>query len=237
MSTWRKATEPSHNQYVLQHGCYPWGSRYKTFETKNLWCRAFPEHNPPNPRDKQREKLLNVFCLWCPGKEIHRKQDRMINFSGMNRPLGITSITSRIPDESTGNRNTVGCTIMFLTHYLVSRCWSTLASRLSHIQNKSTLFVCCCTTAVFYASMLRIINTTLRKPVRQSIGASASLEDLRRNSWSIRMPCLFPVKPMVRSSKPESLKVSVRNRTSGSGCAIRPIRKARDRLLNIVGKV
>ena len=104
------------------------------------------------------------------------------------------------------------------------------ASRHSHRQSRSTLSACCCVTAAFYASMHRTINTTLRKPARQSIGASVSLEAGRKSLSLTRMPCLSQVKPMARSLRPELLRTSVRNRISAFGCAIRLTRKARDRL-------
>ena len=97
------------------------------------------------------------------------------------------------------------------------------------MQSRSTLSACCCVTAAFYASMHRTINTTLRKPARQSIGASVSLEAGRKSLSLTRMPCLSQVKPMARSLRPELLRTSVRNRISAFGCAIRLTRKARDR--------
>lgn len=51
----------------------------------------------------------------------------------------------------------------------------------------------------------------------------------------IRMPCLLSVRPTMKSSEPESLKISTGNRTSGPGCVIRQIQKARARLRTPLG--
>lgn len=99
-----------------------------------------------------------------------------------------------------------------------------LASRDSHRRSSSAL-------SAFYASMCRCrtINTILGKPVRQSADSSVSFATGQRNLSLIRIPCFSPAKPMARSSRPESLKASVRNGISGSGCAIRLTRKAKSR--------
>lgn len=56
------------------------------------------------------------------------------------------------------------------------------------------------------------------------------LEAGQRSLSLIMMQCLSPARPMARSLRPEPLKTSVRNRISGSGCAIRLTRKAKGRL-------
>ena len=74
-----------------------------------------------------------------------------------------------------------------------------------------------------------------KKSVRRSIIVSAGLEDALKNWSSTRTPCLSPVKSMVRSLRPESLKISVQNRISGFGCLIRQTRKARELSKTLLG--
>lgn len=93
----------------------------------------------------------------------------------------------------------------------------------------------CCVTVVFYAFMHRITSITRKKPVRRSIIVSAGLEGVLKNWSSTRTPCLSPVKPMVKSLRPEPLKISVQNRISGSGYAIKRILKARDLSKTLLG--
>ncbi len=63
------------------------------------------------------------------------------------------------------------------------------------------------------------------------------LEDVLKSWSSTRTPCLSPVKPMAKSSRPGPLKISVPNRISDSGYAIKRILKARGPIENSVGFV
>lgn len=116
-----------------------------------------------------------------------------------------------------------------------NRCSSTSVRRLSQKQRTSISSAFCCVTVVFYASMHRITSITRKRPVRRSIVVSVDLEGVLRNWSSTRTQCLSPVKPMVKSSRPGPLKISVQNRISGSGCVIRRTRKARDLSKTLLG--
>src|SRR5699024_8494006 len=87
----------------------------------------------------------------------------------------------------------------------------------------------------FYAFMHRITNITRKRLARRSTAVSAGLEGVLKNWSSTRTPCLSPVKPMVKSLRPEPLKISVQNRISGSGYAIKRILKARDLSKTLLG--
>ena len=159
----------------------------------------------------------------------------MKNFPGTSRRSATISTILRIPDRSIGNRSIVVSMIMFLTPRPENRCSSTSVRRLSQKQRTSISSAFCCVTVVFYASMHRITSITRKRPVRRSIVVSVDLEGVLRNWSSTRTQCLSPVKPMVKSSRPGPLKISVQNRISGSGCVIRRTRKARDLSKTLLG--
>ena len=104
-------------------------------------------------------------------------------------------------------------------------------------KTKSIHFICLLLRySRFYASMHRITSITRKKPVRRSIIVSAGLEDVLKSWSSTRTPCLSPVKPMAKSSRPGPLKISVPNRISDSGYAIKRILKARDLSKTLLGR-